>query len=138
MTFSIASMPHSTSWDASFRVYFCPLVKGFLPSQNTRALKLESSNGGAASSATTEPRATKICSVKVMPMDSPADAMVGEESGWEVFPESPFSGVCGECRGGTFQRSIVLTVLVLFVGENTSRSPTLIEPDSTRPAKIRR
>src|SRR5262245_66199093 len=52
-----------------------------------------------------------------MPTDSPADAVL---------------------EGGAFHRSMLLTVLVLFLGEKTRLSPTLIEPDSTRPAKMRR
>ena len=39
---------------------------------------------------------------------------------------------------GAFQRSIVLTVLTLLVGANTSRSPILSVPDSIRPARMRR
>src|SRR3954454_7224067 len=125
MTLSMDSMPHSTSWEASLRMYFRPLEKGCLPSQKTRALKLESSKGGAVSSATTEPRATKICSVKVMPIDSPAKAWVGDKRGAAGFPESGCPGGSTpsepeEERGGTFQRSMVLTVLVLLVGEKTS------------------
>ena len=68
-------------------------------------------------SAATEPRSTNICSVSVIPTDSPALA-------------------CS--RDGAFQRSIVLTVLLLLPGQKISRSPTLMEPDSTRPARMRR
>src|ERR1051326_4914571 len=104
ITFSIDSMPHSASWVASLSLYVCPLANGCLPSQKSRALKLESSKGGALSSAATEPRATKICSVKVMPTDSPAEAVSLE---------------------GAFHRSIVFTVLVLLVGEKTSTEKTI-------------
>src|SRR6266496_160794 len=110
-------MLHSTSWVASLSLYVLPLVNGSLLIQNKRALKFDNSNGGAVSSAAIAPRLTKICSVKVMPIDSPATA---------------------ESLAATFQRSILLTVLVLFVGEKINLSPTLILPDSIRPARIRR
>ncbi len=68
--------------------------------------------------APTWPRSTKICSVSVMPMDSPALGLV-------ALPAPA-------------QRSMLATTLVLLLGEKTIWSPTLRVPDSMRPAMIRR
>ncbi len=66
------------------------------------------------SSAAMAPRSTNTCSVSVMPMLSPATA---------------------ESRAGALHRSMVFTVLVLLLGEKTSRSPTWMRPLSTRPGE---
>ena len=55
MTFSMASIWHSTSCVANLSLYDFPLAKGCLPSQKSRALKLESSKGGLDSKAAIEP-----------------------------------------------------------------------------------
>ena len=88
-----------------------------MPIQKRRALKRFDSIGASVSSEATCPRSTKICSVSVMPMLSPAVA--------EVFV-------------GAFQFSMLFTTPVLLPGEKTSVSPTFSEPASMRPAMMRR
>ena len=93
------------------------MVRLFRPIQKSRALKRLLSIGASASCEATCPRSTKICSVSVMPIDSPATA--------EVFV-------------GASHVSMLATTLVLWFGLKMSVSPTLSDPASMRPAMIRR